>query len=88
MTREIHALRDDAAAWYSGALNKVTAALSSSVEHARTPLEPIAGEVWMGSLNLHGVTAAGGRCDSQRGSGSNDAVAPPHFGDRDIARRH
>ncbi|CAH0174620.1 hypothetical protein SRABI76_01369 [Microbacterium oxydans] len=59
MTREIHALRDDAAAWYSSVLDEVTAVLPSSIDRARQILEPIAGEVWMGSLTLHGVIAAG-----------------------------
>ncbi|MGK3949919.1 HNH endonuclease [Microbacterium sp. K2] len=59
MTREIHALRDDAAAWYSDVLDAVTAAIPSSVDRARQILEPISGEVWMGSLTLHGVTAPG-----------------------------
>lgn len=58
MTPEIHTLRDDAAAWYSGVLDEVTAALPSSIDRARQILEPIAGEVWMGSLTLHGVTTA------------------------------
>lgn len=59
MTREIHTLRDDAAAWYGGVLDEVTAVLPSSIERARALLEPIAGEVWMGSLTLHGATGAG-----------------------------
>ncbi|MCK2024352.1 HNH endonuclease [Microbacterium sp. kSW2-24] len=59
MTREIHALRDDAAAWYSSILDEVAAALPSSLDRARQLLEPIAGEVWMGSLTLHGTTTIG-----------------------------
>jgi len=59
MTREIHTLRNDAAAWYSGILDEVTAVLPSSIERARALLAPIAGEVWMGSLTLHGATGAG-----------------------------
>lgn len=66
MTREIHALRDDTAAWYSDVLDAVTAALPSSVDRARQILEPISGEVWMGSLTLHGVTAPGSNARTSR----------------------
>jgi hypothetical protein len=45
VTREVHALRPDAAAWYSGILDEVTAVLPSSLDRARQFLEPIAGEV-------------------------------------------
>jgi hypothetical protein len=59
VTTEVHTLPDDAAAYYSGVLDAVTAALPSSIEHARQLLTPIAGEVWMGSLTLHGATTPG-----------------------------
>ncbi|KJL30569.1 HNH endonuclease [Microbacterium oxydans] len=66
MSREIRSLRNDAAAWYSGVLDEVTAALPSSIDRARQILEPIAGEVWMGSLTLHGVTTAGSGARTSR----------------------
>lgn len=59
MKREIFLLGDDAAAWYSGVLAEVAAAVPSSIAHARQLLEPIAGEVWMGSLTLHAATGPG-----------------------------
>ncbi|MEV8265741.1 HNH endonuclease signature motif containing protein [Microbacterium sp. NPDC077057] len=66
MTREVHALRPDAAAWYSGILDEVTAVLPSSLDRARQFLEPIAGEVWMGTLTLHGPATAGSEVRSSR----------------------
>lgn len=65
-TREIHAFRGDAAAWYSTVLDEATAAIPSSIDRARQILEPIAGEVWMGSLTLHGVTTAGSDARTSR----------------------
>ena len=60
MIREIHILRDDAAAWYSSVLADATdALLTRSHEEATEVLSPIAGEVWMGSLALHSKTAEG-----------------------------
>jgi len=58
-TTEIHTLRADAAEWYSAALAGVAEALPSSLALAERLLAPIAGEVWMGSLTLHGKTEPG-----------------------------
>lgn len=60
MIREIHTLRGDAAACYSRVLADATdALLTRSYEDAAEVLSPIAREVWMGSLALHGKTAEG-----------------------------
>ncbi|SFR63020.1 hypothetical protein SAMN04488591_2574 [Microbacterium azadirachtae] len=66
MTTEIHALPDNAAAHYSGILADVAEALPSSFELAEQLLTPIAGEVWMGSLTLHGKTEPGAAVRSSR----------------------
>lgn len=66
MTTEIHVLADDAAAHYSGILADVAEALPSSFEQAVQLMAPIAGEVWMGSLTLHGKTAPGAAERSSR----------------------
>lgn len=66
MTREIHTLRDDAVTWYSDVLDEVTAVIPSSIARARELLDPIAGEVWMGSLTLHGATTVGADARTSR----------------------
>lgn len=53
MRREIHELSVSAGVRYSSVLTSATAALPESVDYARRFLEPIADEVWMGSLSLH-----------------------------------
>lgn len=59
MRTEIHDLNIDAALSYSEVLSEAVKALPASIEHAATVLGPIAGEVWMGRLSLHGATSAG-----------------------------
>ena len=66
MTIEIHDLPDNAAACYSAILSAVAEALPSSFDQAEQLLAPIAGEVWMGSLTLHGKTAPGAAERSSR----------------------
>lgn len=58
MTVAVYSLTDDADARYSETLASVAEALPSLVL-AEQRLAPIAGEVWMGSLTLHGSTATG-----------------------------
>jgi len=66
VSREVDELRSDAAARYSGVLDAATEALPQSIEDARRLLAPIAGEVWMGRLTLHGATAAGSETRTSR----------------------
>ncbi|WAA65596.1 HNH endonuclease [Microbacterium oxydans] len=74
MTVAVHSLPDDAAARYSETLAGVAAALPS-LELAEQRLAPIGGEVWMGSLTLHGSTTA-----------SNDVRTSRHVSDRTRAQ--
>jgi len=66
MSRKIYELGPDAAAWYSTILDATVSALPSSIDDARALVEPIAGEVWMGSLALYGGTTAGRAVHSSR----------------------
>ncbi|MDR2322148.1 MAG: HNH endonuclease [Microbacterium sp.] len=66
MTTEIHTLPEDAAVHYSTILATVAKALPTSFEVAEQLLGPFAGEVWMGSLTLHGKTAPGAAERSSR----------------------
>lgn len=66
MTIEIRAFRNDAAVVYSTVLSAVADVLPSSFEHAQELLAPIAGEVWMGKLTLHGKTVNGVKERSSR----------------------
>lgn len=59
MTREVHILGGDAAAWYSGILTEAAKVLPTSLAVAEELIAPIANEVWMGTLPLHGKTEPG-----------------------------
>lgn len=59
MPTEIYGLSVDASLRYSEILSEATMALPASADRAAAALEPIAGEVWMGRLSLHGATSPG-----------------------------
>lgn len=94
MRVEVNALRDDAATWYSGILADMADVLPASLEHARELLAPIAGEVWTGSLTIHGAATPGeGPRTSRRVSDATraqvflrDGFLCSHCGGRTIPR--